>query len=186
MNDSTTPIINPYAPPVAAVEEVQIGGDAERTRQEHLAVEANLKAFGLLHLLGGLFLVPSAIVILVGSVVAGLTPAVIAIALALGILGALMLSSGYNLRRLSPGARMPATLVGAVGLLSFPVGTILNGALLIILWGAKGRVVLTEDYQEIVRLTPHMKYRTPLVVWIVAGLMLLGVLMVLFFASTGT
>ena len=186
MNDSTTPIVNPYAPPVAAVEEVEVGGDAERTREEHLAVEANLKAFGLLHLLGGIFLVPSGIVILVGSVVGGLEPAAVAIALALGILGALMLASGYSLRRLSPGARLPATVVGAFGLLSFPVGTILNGALLILLWGAKGKVVLTEEYQEIVRLTPHMKYRTPLIVWIVAGLMLVGILMVLFFASTGT
>jgi hypothetical protein len=62
--------------------------------------------------------------------------------------------------------------LSGVGLLGFPVGTLINGYILFLLFGRKGKTVFSEEYQVVIEQTPHIKYRTPLVVWILLGLVL--------------
>lgn len=178
MTDSTTPIINPYAPPVATVEEAEVGGDAERIRREHLNVETNLKTLGFLQLLGGFLAIPASMLLLLMTA-AGEQLDAEGLGFAVGVLGigTLSLVSGFLLRKLSPRARVPATIVAALGLLQVPVGTVINGWLLVLMYGAKGRRVLSDEYQEIVLATPHVKHRTSPAVWVVVAMMVGGLLL---------
>jgi hypothetical protein len=65
---------------------------------------------------------------------------------------------------------------GAIGLLGFPVGTLIAGYLLYLLWSEKGNVVFSPRYQRVMQATPHIKYKTSIIVWIFLGLLGLVVL----------
>jgi hypothetical protein len=75
---------------------------------------------------------------------------------------------------LKPWVRIPAIILAALGLLGFPVGTIINGYVLYLLLCARGRYILTPEYEEIRKATPHVHYRTSVVVWIVVGFLVLA------------
>jgi hypothetical protein len=79
-------------------------------------------------------------------------------------------------------ARVPAIILAVIGLLGFPIGTLLNAYVLWLLASRKGRMVLSAEYASIVEATPHMKYRTPIVLWILLGVIVLLVV-VLFVAA---
>lgn len=59
-----------------------------------------------------------------------------------------------------------------IGLSSIPVGTLINGYILFLIFGKKGKLVFSERYQEIIAATPHIKHRTSKAVWIVLGIVL--------------
>jgi glucose-6-phosphate-specific signal transduction histidine kinase len=71
--------------------------------------------------------------------------------------------------------KMLAIIISAIGLLGFPCGTILSAYLLYLLLSPKGEMVFSEGYKDIVRATPHIKYRTSIIVWILLFL-LIGIL----------
>jgi hypothetical protein len=87
---------------------------------------------------------------------------------------AVTLAVAYGLRGLRTWVRVPAILLSVVGLLNFPVGTLLSGYVLYLLLSAKGRFVLTPEYAEIVAATPHMKYRSSTLVLVVVVVLLVG------------
>ena len=88
-------------------------------------------------------------------------------------LAALQIWAGIGLRRLSPWARIPSGILSGFGLLGFPIGTLINGYILYLLFSKKGTTVFSEEYKRAIAQTPHIKYRTSLVVWILLGLLLL-------------
>ena len=71
---------------------------------------------------------------------------------------------------------MASIILSALGLLAFPIGTIINLIILIILGSKKNRVVFSQDYQAIIAATPHVKYKTSKIVWIALGIFVLIVL----------
>lgn len=152
--------------------------ESEVIRRAHLNHEASIKSWGFLQILGG------ALVLLGGTagvgssmVVVGSGRADAATALvALGILlyGGLLLWLGIGLRRLRPSARIGSAILAGFGLLGFPIGTIINGYVLYLLLSQKGRTIFTDAYRRVVAETPHVKYRTPIWVWILVGLVLLA------------
>jgi hypothetical protein len=154
---------NPYAPP--QVTELSAPrpehAEAEAIRQAHIKVEATVKSVGVLYYLGA-FLVLLASVSLFsipmrrGEGAAGVVPmllVVVVIGIAQGVVA-------YGLRRLRSWARWPAVVLSCIGLLGFPIGTIINGYILSNLLGAKPSMVFSERYQEIIAATPHVKYKT--------------------------
>src|SRR4030095_8127226 len=80
---------------------------------------------------------------------------------------------GTGLRRLRRWARIPTGILSGIGLLGFPIGTIINGYILYLIFSQKGKVVFSDEYRAVIEQTPHIKYRTSIVVWIVLGLLLL-------------
>jgi hypothetical protein len=58
-------------------------------------------------------------------------------------------------------------------LLAFPLGTLINGYILWLVFSTKGKTILSNDYAAIVAATPHVRYRIPIVVWILIGLLTL-------------
>jgi hypothetical protein len=158
---------NPYAAPVVENPQAAETG-AEAVRREHIAHETSVKGIGFLFLLGG------ALTGLGGSALfhnfqtrssGGMRE--IVIMLMLLVLTVLQCWVGFGIRRLWPWARMPGVVFSVAGLLAFPVGTIFALYFLYLLLSNKGRMVFSPEYAEVIRETPHVKYRTSIWVWVV-------------------
>lgn len=165
---------NPYAPPTAEVADIT-GGDpeAEAIRREHIKHEASIRSVGILYYLGGVLMALAAILFVFGF---ASTSIAIGFAGIYAVLALLSLAVGYELRALKPWARIAAIVFAVIGLLGFPLGTLINGYILYLLLSQKGRRIFQPDYLHIVAATPEVKYRTSVIVWIVLGVILLGII----------
>jgi hypothetical protein len=142
-----------------------------------------VKSVGFLYLLGAAVVLLAAMGMLLSSRSVG-SNALVAILL-LG-LAAVQIWTGLGLRRLQRWARIPSGILSGLGLLGFPLGTLINGYILYLLFSKKGTMVFSEDYQRVIEETPHVKYRTSILVWIFLGLLLLvliGVFVAAFLAK---
>jgi hypothetical protein len=146
---------------------------AEEMRKKYLSHEASVKSIGILYYLGGAALVLVALASVVTVVAGKGKPETMAIAIVLGILAAAQIWVGSGLRRLRSWARIPTAILSGIGLLGFPLGTIINGYILYLVLSQKGATVFSSDYQAVMQQTPHIKYRTSPVVWIVLAVVLL-------------
>ncbi|MFO7592457.1 MAG: hypothetical protein R6X15_00240 [Pseudomonadota bacterium] len=165
---------DPYRPPTANIENFSPAdiAHAEQTRKKYLNHEASVRSIGLLYYLGvaGMLAVAAAFVIDFNEAELHISAFVIAILIALA---GLYFWIGKGLRSLKKNVRIVAGIMAAIGLVSFPVGTIINGYILYLLFSAKGKVVFSDTYQEMIDATPHIKYRTSLLVWFVLVLLIL-------------
>ena len=91
----------------------------------------------------------------------------LATGVALLIVGILQFVVGFEIRKLKSWARIAAGIMSGIGLLGFPVGTVINAYILFLLFGKKGQMVFSTDYKEIMAATPHIKYKTSKWVWII-------------------
>ncbi len=166
---------NPYAPPKAFVHDVvRENGEADAIRHEHIKHEASVRSIGTLYYLGGGLVALMGLVLLAGTVRAGRFNAMIVLLVVLYLgLGVLAIVAGRGIRALQPWARMTGIVLAAIGLLGFPVGTLINAYVLWLLLSQKGKRIFQEDYQAIVAATPHIKYRTSKLVWILLGVIVL-------------
>lgn len=145
----------------------------EEIRNHHLKHEASVKSIGVLYYLGGAaLLVVGAVSLFSGGARGGgfetaLMPAVLL------LIGAGQIWVGTGLRRLRKWARLPTGILSGFGLLGFPVGTLINGYILYLVFSQKGKMVFSDEYQAVIEQTPHLKYRTSLIIWILLGLVLL-------------
>jgi len=89
------------------------------------------------------------------------------------VMGTGLIWVGTGLRRLRKWARIPTGILSGIGLLGFPLGTLINGYILYLIFSQKGKTVFSEDYRAVIEQTPHIKYRTSIVVWVLLGLVLL-------------
>ncbi|HBE68277.1 MAG TPA: hypothetical protein DDW52_09035 [Planctomycetaceae bacterium] len=174
---------NPYSAPVGASQDPS-GGNVEQVRKQHLSHEASIQGMGMLFLLGGVFGILAAvlyvgmgIMFLVNPRQGGAEVAIgagllFAFAVFAGIIGAFQFWTGLGLRRLSPTARIPGIILAAIGLLGFPIGTIISGYFLYLLASQKGAFVFSPEYANIRNQTPHIRYKTSIIVWIFLILLL--------------
>jgi len=152
-------------------------------RSAHIAHEATLRSAGLLYFVAAIFLVLLAAITLYRGTPAETTTTLsdpAAAALALAIAAALAVA-GYGLREIKPWARVPVMSISTLGLFYFPVGTMICGYILYMVLNQKGQVIFSQEYQGIIEATPQIGYRTPLIAWVLLGLILL----ILFSASLG-
>lgn len=169
--------VNPYQTPAAIVAD-PVGDDADvALRQAHLRHEVQLKSVSSLYFLLSLVLGLAGASVIASVFLAGtLSPwalgGVVYLAIAVG-LGTV----AVGFRRLRPWVRIPGGILSTLGLLGFPVGTLINGWILFLMFGAKGRVVLSPGYQRVIEATPQLRYQRTLGDWIalalVVGLLLL-------------
>ena len=202
---------NPYAPSGSSYGDASLDANfdlsqAELIRKSHLSHEANIQGFGCLYTLGGILGILGAIsyvgigiFVMAGGVVpkglesmvfaaggdqlvsGGLTTLVGVIFLAIAVA---QLFAGRSMQTLNPSGKILAIVVAAIGMLQFPCGTLISGYLLYLLVSAKGRTVYSSAYKEVMQATPHIRYRTSIIVWIflfiLIGVILLGVLAAIF------
>lgn len=159
--EPVVPAANPYASPTADVSpflNVAPGalGDAERARRYYLGHEASIQSIGSLYYLGAAITVIMLIVLVLG-VPRGLEPGPLVILC--GMIG-LSVIFGRGLRALQPWVRIPVGIFAGIGLLGFPVGTLISAYILYLLFSRKGAMVFSPAYQDIIRQTPYIRYRT--------------------------
>lgn len=162
--------INPYAAPQSQV--LQATSQAEIERTKHINTEATIKTVGVLYYLGALALTAAGVAAFSGrEMEEGVPPNVMgALFVVLGVGQGFV---GYGLRRLKSWARIPATIVSCIGLLGFPVGTLINAYILSKLLGKEGRFVMTPEYQQIIAATPHVKRKSSIVALVLLVLLLI-------------
>jgi len=162
-----TEAVNPYAAPRARVDEVAANPEAEATRRAHITQEASIKAVGFLYYLGGVGILFAAFGALSGAREAPSGPylAMLFFALAIG-----QFVAGWGVRKLRPWARIVGCVISAIGLLGFPVGTLVNAYILYLFLSKKGRTIFSPQYQDVIAATPHVKYKTSIIVWIFLAL----------------
>ncbi|MEM8954609.1 MAG: hypothetical protein AAGD22_10700 [Verrucomicrobiota bacterium] len=164
---------SPYRPPTS--QEVSAVADsapeADQIRQEHIKHEASVRSIGLLYWLGGAIVVVAGLVGLFDSEdepVLGM-----GIALVLLLLGGLQLWTGTALRKLRKWAKIPVGIISGIGLIGFPLGTIINAYILYLVFCKKGGMVLSDGYKDVIAETPHIKYKTSVIMWILLGILIL-------------
>lgn len=79
----------------------------------------------------------------------------------------------FGLRRLRAWARVPTVILSCIGLLGFPIGTLISIYILVKVLGKQGKFVMTDDYQRIIEVTPQIKWKTSIVVIILLVLLVL-------------
>ncbi len=197
---------NPYAPSGSSYGDASLDANfdlsqAELIRKSHLNHEANIQGFGCLYTLGGImgilgaiFYIGIGIFVMAGGgvseelqplvfgangdpMVAGITTTLVGVIfLAIAVA---QLFAGRSMQTLNPSGKILAIVVAAIGMLQFPCGTLISGYLLYLLVSAKGRTVYSSAYKEVMQATPHIRYRTSIIVWIflflLIGVILLGV-----------
>lgn len=175
---------NFYAAPEAEVLDApREVGNAEAIRREHVLHESSIRSVGALFMLGGII-----------TLLYGVFAAVVSfqtrngaeqlVMLGLGgvglALGAAMVAIGNGLRVLSPKAKIPGVVLSALSLVNLPCGTAVGAYAIYLLLSAKGTVIFSEEYKDVIAATPHVKARTPWYAWLalalVLGLIALGVL----------
>jgi hypothetical protein len=148
----------------------------EEMRNAHLKHEASVKSIGVLYYIGGAGAALVGVATLISSVSSsGSADTIFAVFLAIGmlVLGAGQVWVGTGLRRLKRWARIPVGILSGIGLIGFPLGTIINAYILYLVFGKKGVTVFSDEYRLVIEQTPHIKYKTSIVVWIFLGLVLL-------------
>lgn len=153
------------------------GSGAEETRNQYIKHEASVKSIGLLYYLGGGALLIAGVATLGTALSRGGKPEAFVSSVVFVLLGAVQIWTGTGLRKLRSWSRVVAGILSGIGLLGFPLGTIINGYILYLLFSQKGKIVFSPEYQEVIQQTPHIKYKTSIVVWILLGLVVLLVLL---------
>jgi hypothetical protein len=146
-------------------EGVNTTGESEAIRQAHIKHEASVKSVGVLYFLGAAFLLLIGVVSMVSGDLGRLAMGALFCLLAAG-----QLVVGIGLRGLKSWARIPTGILSGIGLIGFPLGTLINGYILYLVFCQKGATVFSDDYKRVIAETPHIKYRTSIVVWILLGL----------------
>lgn len=181
--------INPYAPPQADLSVPQLStNEDESIRQAHIKTEATVKSVGTLYYLGFFVLIASGVATLMANSSAapeadsGVNLILSAAFIVIGVLQGVL---AYGLRRLRSWSRWPTVVLSFIGLLAFPMGTLISALILSNTLGAKARMVFSEDYQRIIAATPQVKYKTSKVVvvlLVILVIILIGVIAAAFFA----
>jgi len=179
------PETNPYAAPIAMVADVRPGlSEAESVREAHIRHERQVKSIGALYFLGTFGMGVSTIGLLVAAGGEG-PPWLVPFYATMTFVSFVV---GYGFRRLRSWVRIPGGILSALGLLAFPLGTLVNTWALWAMFSAKGQVVLAPDYAAIIAATPHVRYRYSLgdkIATTILALIVLGIAAMFFMASRG-
>jgi len=144
---------------------------ADEIRNRYLKHEASVKSVGLLYYMGGIGLFIMGIIsMVVDGRSSDASPWIGAVLLGLSLI---QFWVGTGLRRLKRWARLPSGILSGIGLLGFPMGTLVNAYILYLIFSKKGKMVFSDEYRAVIEQTPHIKYRTSILLWILLGLVLL-------------
>ncbi|MGJ8652734.1 MAG: hypothetical protein ACSHX8_05635 [Opitutaceae bacterium] len=155
-------------------------GEWVAIREAHIKHEASLRSVGILYYIGAFFMLVGGVVGLFTTVAsssgAGDVPFMVGFLAFYIVLGVISILVGRGFRNLKRWVRIPGTILAALGLLSIPIGTLINGYILYLMFSAKGKMVFSPEYQEIRDATPEVKYKTSVISWIILIMLVVGIL----------
>lgn len=167
--------INPYAPTSHVSDTEGLESDVEAFRNHYLSHEASIKSIGILYLIPGVLMLLGFLGMTVATIVGAVAGGgigfgapdaaeILFVVVIYGGIGLLNCYAGWGIRKFRKGPKVIITILSSIGLLMIPFGTIINGYILYLLHSEKGKVVFSERYQEVIRQTPHIKYKRSIVV----------------------
>lgn len=172
---------NPYAPTshVAEAPVVVAPDDVVAYRKKYLNHEASVKSIGALYMLGAILMVPTGLGLAVWAIVSedstgpSTTEAISGLfVLAYGVFQGFV---AFGLRRLQNWGRIATAVISVIGLLGGLVsvwfGALISAYILYLVLSEKGQIVFSENYKRIIEQTPHIQYKTSIIVWIFVGLL---------------
>lgn len=183
---------NPFASPPeidddAVVKEVS---EEERIRRAYINFEVSVQAIGSLYYLGGLLCGLAA----GGSGAAAIEHAgraesgsLAGFAALYGFLAVVSIIIGRGLRTLSPWAKVPVGITALIGMLGIAMLggliAVLIVALVIIyvlypVFSKTGAFVFSPEYREIIRRTPHVRYKSYFM-WVVLAVLLVALIWII-------
>lgn len=164
---------NPYAAPQSQI--LQSSTSDEAIRREHINTEATIKSVGTLYYLGAALVFVAGAYSIIDATqskdkewIEQLVGGVFFVILGIG-----QGFVAFGLRRLRAWARVPTVIFSCLGLLGFPIGTLISIYILVKLLGKQGKFVMTDEYQRIIAATPHIQRKTSIVVIILLVLLVL-------------
>lgn len=164
---------NPYAAGVIAARPAL--SNVEQIRQDHLQHETAIKTIAIWFIVVGLVLLSQTPTVFMAARSApfpvGLEFMRLLWPILVASIGLLHVVAGFGIRRLARWSRIPATITGLIGLLAFPIGTLLSGYFLFLLLSAKGSMIFSSDYKQVIEQTPNIKSNTSIFAWIFIGLL---------------
>lgn len=168
---------NPYASPLTDTSVEAAGvlapAEVEEVRRKYLSHEASVRSVGALYYISGTMLALAVVGMVVGLIADPAVPwFVLVLVLFYLAMAVLSFALGAGLRRLDGRARIPVVILSVLGLLWIPIGTLINAYILYLMLSAKGAMVFSPYYHGIIAQTPHIKYRTSAVTWILLILLL--------------
>jgi len=189
MNDRNNTDENPYAAPPIDVDLAMATSpfdpdlsEDEQIRHQYISHEAEVRSIAILYLIGSFLCALMAWVSLgfPASFETGNSSGLGFYDVIYPFIGVIIFGSftfiffgtGLGLRRLKPWSRICSVIISAIGLLAFPIGTLIAPYLLYLLLSGKAKVIFSAEYREIIGRTPHIKYNTPLTVKIIIGILL--------------
>jgi hypothetical protein len=159
---------NPFAPLKVNVE--QPLNDLERLRREHLRYEVAVLGISWLHAaMASSIIVALALIFWVDG--RGVPTS---FALGLFLLTMLCSYSAICIRQFSRRARFVATLLSALCLIAFPIGTSLGACALVLLWSERGGMIFSDYYRSAMVTTPHIKRHTSIFL-VALAVLLIGI-----------
>ncbi len=189
--------INPYAPIASSASFGQAGdGNSESIRKAHLSHEASIKSIGVLYLLGAIIGFLLTILYVVGGISSLLFPQkpesvaigvmLIVLAIVVGAISTIQFILARGLSRLTPWSRIGGIVLSCLGLLAIPIGTLISAYFLYLLGSQKGIYIFSPEYAQVIAATPHIKYKTSIIVWILLGILLTVIALGILAAVVGT
>ena len=173
---------NPYESPTTQSFDGGFSADTnnyEEIRQYHLSHEASIRSFGLLYWLGGGLMFFGGGAGIIVSVMGALNQQTSFAFTIIGnfavymVIGLLQIIVGRGLRKFTSNGKIGGIIFGLIGLLGIPIGTLISGYMLYLLLSAKGKFIFSPQYQEVLKATPHIVYKTSIVVVVLGGLLLI-------------
>jgi hypothetical protein len=178
---------NPYAAPIAPYATGSSGSqvEAERIRHDLGPHEANVRALGLIYLTFSILFGLAALGLLAATLMGQLTTPDAGPIPWFGVAGVVALGCwlyywiGSGLRALRPYPRVGAIVISGLGVLGFPLGTLIHGYFLYLLVSDKGKKVFSPEYQLVIAATPHLKFQSRWMLGCFVILLVLGAIFAL-------
>ena len=145
------PAFNPYAPPKADLDP-PVTGTSISARASMLKYEVAIRSEGTVFLFGGLILFA------VGSIILAFHRHYWIEGLSALVVAALAFWVDYGLQRLRGSARTVGMILAGIGLIGFPVITLVSLHILFVIGNKAARAVFTPDYARIIAATPHINH----------------------------
>jgi len=162
---------NPYAPPETSSDQTE--SPAESTRRLHINTEATIKSLGTIYIVGGILLVLSSLRLLSNFQTSGNSVEDSGFIIGATIPPLILIFLGFRIRKLKKIAVIIGGLLQIITLFAVPVGTLIGSLIIWTVFNKKGRYVVTPEYKEIIAETPHIKYRTSIITWILLAILIL-------------
>lgn len=165
-------------------------GDWVAVREAHIKHEASLRSIGVLYYIAAFFMLLGGVAGLFTTVASnqesvGDLPFMVGFLFFYLVFGVISFLIGRGYRQLKPWVRIPGAILSGLGLLSIPIGTLINGYILYLLFSAKGKMIFSPEYQGICEATPEVKYKTSALAWIILIMLVVGLVgLITYFAGT--